>query len=81
MHIQLLRNPAVRDRVGLSRSEIHRLVSLGKFPPSIALGDRIRAWDSNEIDAWIQARIAGKADDEIRELITRLVQARSEYAS
>jgi prophage regulatory protein len=53
----LLRLPEVRRRVGLSRSEIYRLISLGRFPRGVPLGERIRAWDSDEIQIWIQARI------------------------
>lgn len=57
---QLLRLPQVRDAVGLSRSEIYRLMSLDppKFPQSIPLGERIVAWDSGEIQAWVAERIA-----------------------
>ena len=53
----LLRLPEVRRRVGLSRSEIYRLISLDRFPRGVPLGVRARAWASDEIDNWIQARI------------------------
>lgn len=56
----LLRLPEVRRRVGLSRSEIYRLISLGRFPSSVPLGERIRAWDADEIQIWIQSRIAAR---------------------
>ncbi len=54
---QLIRLPQVRQQVGLSRSEIYRLISLGRFPRGIPLGERARAWDADEIEAWIQSRI------------------------
>lgn len=47
----------VRRRVGLSRSSIYRLIAIGKFPRPAKLSERAIAWDSREIDAWIQARI------------------------
>lgn len=53
----LLRLPDVRRRVALSRSEIYRLIALGRFPRGVPLGERARAWDADEIEAWIQARI------------------------
>ncbi len=54
---QLLRIRHVKERVGLSRSEIYRLIGLGRFPRSIPLTDFARAWDADEVEAWIQARI------------------------
>jgi prophage regulatory protein len=59
---QLLRLTQVRERVGLSRSEIYRLMSLGRFPQSIPLGERARAWPSDLIAAWIESRIAAQSD-------------------
>ena len=58
---QLLRLPQVRQLVGLSRSEIYRLIQLKRFPSSIPLGDRVRAWDSDEIQAWILKRIEARS--------------------
>jgi len=60
---QLLRLPQVRERVGLSKSELYRLVSLGRFPRPIPLGDRARAWDADEVEAWIAARIASRGTE------------------
>lgn len=54
---RLVRLWGVRESVGLSRSEIYRLMKLGRFPKSVPLGERVRAWDADEIEAWIQARI------------------------
>ena len=56
----LLRRKQVQDRVKLSRSEIYRLMSLGRFPCSVPLGERIRAWDADEIESWINERIAAR---------------------
>jgi len=62
MQKQLLRLPQVREAVGLSRSEIYRLMSLGRIPPSIPLGERVVAWDAAEIQSWILARIEARAE-------------------
>jgi len=56
--IELWRLPQVRAKVGISRSEIYRLVSLNRFPAPIPLGERLIAWRSDEIDTWIAERIA-----------------------
>ena len=57
MEKYLLRLPQVRKAVGLSRSEIYRLMALGRFPQSVPLGERIRAWDADEVQAWVLQRI------------------------
>ena len=59
---QLLRLPQVRERVGFSRSEIYRLMALGRFPRPIPLGERARAWDADEIEEFVRSRIAARPD-------------------
>lgn len=54
------RLPQVRQKVGFSRSEIYRLISLGRFPRPIPLGERAVAWDMEEVEAWMQERIAAR---------------------
>lgn len=56
MQKRLGRLPQVRQVVPFSRSEIYRLIALGKFPKQIRIGDRAVAWDMAEVDAWIRAR-------------------------
>lgn len=56
----LLRRRQVQERVNLSRSEIYRLMALGRFPRSVPLGQRVRAWDADEIEAWVLERIAAR---------------------
>jgi prophage regulatory protein len=52
------RLPAVKARVGLSKGEIYKRISQGRFPPQVKLGERASGWDSREIDAWCAERIA-----------------------
>ena len=60
MQKQLLRLPQVRQIVALSRSEIYRLISLGRFPRPIPLGERARAWDADEVQTWVMGRIEAR---------------------
>lgn len=53
----LLRLPAVLQRVGLSRSSLYSLVSTGEFPRSIRIGKRSVAWLETDISDWIDERV------------------------
>jgi prophage regulatory protein len=53
---QLLRLRDVSRMVGLGRSSIYRLVSLGTFPAPKKLGARSVAWLQSEVESWIDAR-------------------------
>ena len=59
----ILRLPGVRKTVGLSRSQIYLLMSAGKFPASISLGDRAVGWVEAEIQEWLVDRIQGSRPD------------------
>lgn len=56
--IRMIRLPEVRQTVALSRSEIYRLISLGKFPAPVRLGERVVAWDFDAIQDWLREKIA-----------------------
>jgi prophage regulatory protein len=53
----VLRLPAVKARIGLSRSMIYYLVSEGSFPSPISLGPRAVGWLESEVDAWLSRQI------------------------
>jgi prophage regulatory protein len=72
----ILRLPAVKSESGLSRSTIYLRIKQGLFPKPIRLGERAAGWPSSEVSAINAARIAGRTDDEIRTLVTKLEAAR-----
>ncbi|WP_052394463.1 AlpA family phage regulatory protein [Oleiagrimonas soli] len=51
---RLLRLPKVIDLVNLSRSQIYKMISGGKFPRQIKLSERAVAWREDEILNWIK---------------------------
>ncbi len=53
----VLRLPAVKARIGLSRSTIYLRVSHGAFPAPVSLGGRAVGWLDAEVDAWLTAQI------------------------
>ena len=57
-YISMLRIGEVCRRTGLSKSQIHRLVSGMGFPQPVLLSKRAVAWVAGDVEAWLQERIA-----------------------
>lgn len=76
----ILRLPAVKTSTGLSRSTVYLRIAQGVFPRPVSLGGRAVGWPEHEVAALNAARIAGKPDAEIRELVTKLEAARKAAA-
>jgi prophage regulatory protein len=51
-----LRFPQVRDRTGLSRTTIHRLIKAGDFPAPKSLGVRAVGWKVSAVKDWCASR-------------------------
>ncbi len=79
MQKQLLRLPQVQQIVGLSKSEIYRLISIGRFPRPVPLGERVVAWDSDEIQEWVRSRIAAR-DEPVEKPHAQLMPAKLNLA-
>lgn len=72
----LLRRPIVEQATGNSRSTIYRNIQKGLFTHPVEIGGDRVAWPSNEVEAINKARIAGKSDEEIKQLVIELEAAR-----
>jgi len=72
----ILRLPEVKTITGLSRSTLYLRIGDGVFTHPVSLGGRAVGWPAHEVAALNAARIAGKIDDEIRELVIKLETAR-----
>ncbi|MDM9596950.1 MULTISPECIES: AlpA family transcriptional regulator [Pseudomonas] len=55
---RFIKLPKVKDRTGLSTTEIYRRIADGRFPSQITLGPKSVVWDESEIIAWMDDRIA-----------------------
>lgn len=75
---RILRSKHVLDRRGDAKSTLWEQVNDGTFPPPIKIGCRAVGWVETEVEAVIAARIAGRSDEEIRNLVAKLVAARRE---
>lgn len=76
----ILRLAAVKHQSGLSRSTIYSRISQGLWPKPISLGPRMIGWTESEVTAMNSARIAGKSEAEIRELVTKIEASRKTAA-
>ena len=66
------RLPVVKAESGYSRSTIYLRIAQGLWTQQVRLGPRCVGWPSNEIEALNAARISGKTDAQIRELVETL---------
>jgi prophage regulatory protein len=76
----ILRLPAIIASTGLSRSTIYLRIKQRMFTGPVSLGGRAVGWPASEVTALNAARIAGKTDGEVRELVAQLEAARKAVA-
>jgi prophage regulatory protein len=58
---RMLSHADLQDRgIKYSRQHIHRLVKRGLFPRPVKLGGGTNAWPENEIDQYLEERIAAR---------------------
>ena len=69
----ILRLPAVKRAQGhKSDASVYNSIRAGLFTTGVAIGQRAKGWPDYEVDAINAARVAGKTDAEIRELVKAL---------
>lgn len=73
---RILRQPAVLDRYGKSRSPFYCDIATGLFTRPVRLGARAVGWPESEVEAIVRARIRGDDDRAIRRLVQQLHEAR-----
>ncbi len=77
--MSILRMPAVKVETGhRSHASIYNAVRTGLFTRPVLIGQRAVGWPSQEVQAIVAARIAGKTEDEIRTLVSQLHAKRVE---
>lgn len=54
---RLLRLKQVVLKVGLSRSQIYKLIAKGLFPEQTKIGPKISVWPEHAIDQWINHQL------------------------
>jgi len=51
-----LRLSGVLTKVGISRTQLYRLIGRGQFPRQFHLSERTAVWDEEEVDAWLHTK-------------------------
>ena len=75
----ILRMPAVKAETGhRSHASIYCAIKVGLFTKPVQIGPRSVGWPDSEVFAINAARVAGKSETEIRELVNRLHSKRTE---
>ena len=73
---QMVRMKGLDVVMGKKKSSCYMDINDGLLPPPVSIGGRSTAWPLHELQSINAARIAGKTDVEIRELVKKLVDAR-----
>lgn len=77
MTITIQRLIKAKEKLGVSRSTFYLQISQGLITKPIHIGLRAVGWPSNEIEAILNARIAGKTIAELKSLVRELESQRA----
>lgn len=73
----ILRLPEVKRVLGhRADASVYNAIRAGLFTTGVAVGQRARGWPDYEVNAIASARVAGKTDEQIRELVKSMHSAR-----
>ena len=62
---KVLKVKQVATEINVSVPQVYKLVSLGRFPKPIKLGERGSGWLTSEIDDWLQSRVDARDEEAI----------------
>ena len=78
----ILRLPEIKRVLGhRADASVYNAIRAGLFTTGVAIGQRAKGWPDYEAQAIAAARIAGKSDDQIRELVKVLHAKRFELTT
>lgn len=72
MKSKIYRLRSVTVESALSRSTLYLRIKQGLWTRPVSLGGRSVGWPASEVDILNASRIAGRSDQEIRELVHKL---------
>lgn len=77
-HVQIRLETVKAMLGGISTSTLYADMSKGVFPRPITISRRMVVWPLDEVERISAARIAGKTPEQIRVLVSQLVEARKD---
>ena len=78
----ILRMPAVKAETGhRSHASIYNAIKAGTFTTGVAIGRRAKGWPDYEAQSIAAARVAGKSEAQLRELVKALHAKRTELCA
>lgn len=79
--MSICRLPQVKAKTGhRSNASIYTAIRDGLFPRPVKIGERSVGWPEYEVDALVNARIAGQDNGQIKALVTTLHNERAGVA-
>lgn len=79
--LTIVRKPEALVFTGLKSSTFHKRINEGLMVKPVSLGVRASGYPLHELTAINAARIAGKTDSEIKELVSELMSNRQTIAN
>ena len=73
---QFVRHDLVKQQTTMCKPFLRKQIAKGLFPRAIKLSERVSVWLQSEITAFLNARIAGISNDELKDLVKELEAAR-----
>ncbi len=74
--LQFKRLKAVLALTGISRSSLYLQISRGLWPTPVRITERTVGWPQREIDEILYAKLAGKREGDIRQLVRSIEESR-----
>ena len=66
--MRFLRIGDLQEKVGLSRSQIYKLIADGDFPKQNKIGERISVWEESKVEEWMVLKINLDVEDLVTEV-------------
>ena len=57
---RFIRMPDLRQKVGLSKSQIYKLIQQGEFPEPVKFGRKVSVWTDSEVEEWMSSKLPMK---------------------
>ena len=80
MTVNMMRQQPAMEKTGDKRSTFNSKVNVGLITKPIFISTRVKVWPEHELEAINRAWLAGYEEDQIRELVQKLEEDRSQHS-